>query len=171
MPNRYLVDSVENRVKVAHVIRRLRPSVIICPAPVGLHPDHKAVSAIADAARFYAKLTKTAPDGSVWPGEPWWTPRQYYYYLGGAEEGLDPTFVVDISSEYKRKMELLACYASQWQVDMDLLAAGSHWGRLIGAKWGEAFHCRGPVGVEDLMLLAERRGMPRQTDGSPPSRG
>ena len=161
MPNRYLVDSVESRVKIANVIRRLRPSVLLCPHTIGLHPDHTAVSHIVDAARFYAKLTKTDPQGNPWESEPWWTPRQYYFFLGGVEEGVMPTFVVDISAEYDRKIELLKCYASQWQVDMDLLSSSAHWGKVIGATWGEAFFSKGPVGVEDMMLFTEEIGMAR----------
>lgn len=162
MPNRYLVDSVESRVKIADVIRKHRPKVILCPHTAGFHPDHKAVSRIVEAARFYAKLTKTDPNGNPWRYEPWWTPRLYQYFLGGREEGVTATFVVDITAQYERKAELLGFYASQWQVDMELLNSSAHWGKLIGAEWGEAFFAVGPVGVEDLMLLTEKRGMPRK---------
>lgn len=165
MPNRYLVDSVENRVKIANVIRKHRPQVILCPHTAGLHPDHREISKIVDAARFYAKLTKTDPAGKPWPYEPWWTPRQYYFFLGGTEEGVMPTFIVDVTDQYERKVELLSCYASQWQVDMDLLSSSAQWGKLIGVPWGEAFYSRGPVGVEDLMVFAEKRGMPRRKPG------
>jgi len=164
MPNRYIVDSVENRIKIANVIRKHRPTVLLCPYTVGLHPDHKAVSHLVDAARFYAKLTKTDPNGDPWPHEPWWTPRQYYFFLGGAEEGVRASFVVDVSEEYERKRQLLECFASQWNVDTNLLAASMHWGILIGARYGEAFLCKGPLGVEDLMLFTEKLGRPRQTD-------
>jgi len=167
MPNRYLVDSVENRIKIANVIRRLRPSVILCPHTVGLHPDHTAASHIVDAARFYAKFTKHDPLGKPWPFEPWWTPRQYYFFLGGAGEGVRPSFVVDVTAEYERKLELLSCYASQWQVDMNLLSASAHWGVLIGAKWGEAFYSKAPLGVEDLMLFTESIGERRQAETPP----
>ncbi len=163
MPNRYVVDSVENRIKIANIIRKHRPAVILCPHTAGLHPDHTAVSQIVDAARFYAKLTKTDPEGREWPYEPWWTPRQYYYFLGGVEQGVMPTFIVDVTDEYEDKMDILNCYASQWQVDMDMLSRSAHWGRMIGAKWGEAFAARGPVAISDIMQLTERHGMPRTT--------
>lgn len=161
MPNRYLVDTVDNRIKIANVIRRHRPSVILCPHTAGFHPDHKAVSQIVDAARFYAKLTRTDPYGNPWPCEPWWTPRQYYYLLGGAEEGIMPTFVVDVTDVYEKKREVLSCYASQWQVDADFLSFSARWGTLIGAKWGEAFISKGPVGIEDIMAFTEELGYPR----------
>lgn len=162
MPNRYLVDSVQARVKIANVIRKHRPTVILCPGEIGFHPDHAAMSSIVDAARFYAKFTKTDPDGNEWPHPPWWTPRQYYYFLGGAEEGVAPAFVVDISDYQDEKQRLLACYESQRQVDMDGLSNSAHWGRMIGAKWGEAFYSKGPVGVDDFMGFIEKRGGPRK---------
>lgn len=165
MPNRYLVDSVENRIKVANLIRKHRPAVILCPHTAGLHPDHKAVSHIVDAARFYAKLTKTDPNGDPWELEEWWTPRQYYYFLGGIEEGVMPTFIMDVSDEYDEKIEILNCYASQWQVDMEMLSSSRHWGRMIGAEWGEAFFSKGPLGVRDLMQFIERRGISRERRG------
>jgi len=165
MPNRYLVDSVENRIKIANVIRKHRPQVILCPHTAGFHPDHKAVSHMVDAARFYAKLTKNDPKGNPWPHDPWWAPRQYYYFLGGVEEGVMPTFIVDVTDEYDEKVDILNCYASQWQVDMKILSSSAHWGRLIGVEWGEAFVSRGPVGVDDLMRFIEKRGMPRKTPG------
>lgn len=162
MPNRYLIDSVDNRIKIANVIRKHRPSVILAPHTVGLHPDHAAISRIVDAARFYAKLTKTDPNGDPWPYDPWWTPRMYNFFLGGAEEGIHPTFIVDVTHEIERKRELLSFYASQWQVDMDLLSFSASWGRIIGSTYGEAFFSKGPVGVENLMLFTERLGTPRQ---------
>lgn len=162
MPNRYLTDTVENRVKIANVIRRHRPSLILAPHTVGFHPDHTAASLIVQAARFYGKLTKTDPSGNPWPGEPWWTPRLYNFFLGGTEEGVQPTFVVDITEQYERKKELLSIYKSQWQVDMNLLSSSAHWGKLIGAQWGEAFFSKGPVGVDDPMQFTERLGFPKK---------
>ena len=82
--------------------------------------------------------------------------------LGGAEEGVSPTFIVDVSTEYERKQDLLKLYASQWQVDMDWLSNSSHWGSLIGARSGEAFVSAGPVGIDNLMMFKERLGFPRE---------
>ena len=59
LPNRYLVDTVENRVAVAEVIRETRPDVLFIPYWVDAHPDHVAAERVSEAARFYAKLTKT----------------------------------------------------------------------------------------------------------------
>ena len=58
-PNRYLFDTVEARTELAEVIREFRPRMLFVPYAEDAHPDHIAASAIAVAARFYAKFTKT----------------------------------------------------------------------------------------------------------------
>ncbi len=42
LPNRYLADTVENRVAVAEVIREVRPEIVFLPYGVDAHPDHVA---------------------------------------------------------------------------------------------------------------------------------
>ena len=151
MPNRYLVDSIEARVKLAKVIRKYCPKIILCPYPGGRHPDHKEISKITDAARFYAKLTKTDPDGNQWEDPPWWAPAQFYYMgLGIQRENVCPSFVVDVTDTYKRKMEILSCYQSQLSIDLDNLPETDHWGPLIGTAYGEAFYSKNPLGIDDL---------------------
>ena len=133
MPNRYLFESVENRIKLADVIRRHRPKLLLCPYNGGVHPDHRAVSLIADGARFYAKLTRHDPAGKPWKLDPWWT-----------------------TDEYRRKMEVLACYKSQFNVDMDNLASMDLWGPLIARRYGEAFFSRTVIGLKDLFDILQR---------------
>jgi LmbE family N-acetylglucosaminyl deacetylase len=58
LPNRYLEDTIENRKKIAAIIRDFRPKYIFAPYFEDAHPDHIAASKLVDASRFYAKLTK-----------------------------------------------------------------------------------------------------------------
>lgn len=73
--------------------------------------------------------------------------------------------VVDISSEFKGKMEACRAYRSQMhdprsrQPETRLSAPDflphienihRYDGHLIGARFGEAFYVRGPIGVDDL---------------------
>jgi len=148
--NRYIMDSLEARRELALVIRKHRPALVLSPWPVGEHPDHRAVAHLADAARFYAKLSKTDDRGEPWPLPPWWAPDQLYYHLATAVEDPRPAFVVDITQEYTRKQELLACYRSQTNVDMERLAKSAFWGELIGVRYGEAFFRRGSLPLPDL---------------------
>jgi LmbE family N-acetylglucosaminyl deacetylase len=65
LPNRALVADVPARALLAGMLRRLRPRVVLTHYWDDSHPDHVAASALVDAARFWAKLTKTDL-----PGEP-----------------------------------------------------------------------------------------------------
>jgi len=151
MPNRYLLDTLENRRRIALVIREVKPRLLVCPYPGGDHPDHRVVSAITDAARFYAKFTKTDFNDQPWPGEPHWAPRQLYYLnLGMQFQQVQPSFIVDCSDYADRKRDLLACYRSQFGGDIIDRAMQDHWGIKVGAAYGEAFFSRLPVVVDDL---------------------
>ena len=156
LPNRYLTDTIDNRVKIANVIRKFRPRLLLCPYPGGDHPDHRIVSHLVDAARFTAKLTKYDHLGKPWDLEPWWTPRQLYFFLGVRIEEVRPSFVVDVSAEYRTKMEILSCYKSQFNVDMTGLAASDQWGPLIGSSYGEAFYSRTMIGINDPLSITLR---------------
>lgn len=173
MPNRYLFDTVENRVKLANVIRKYRPRLLLCPCNGGAHPDHRAASLIADGARFYAKLTRHDHEGKPWKLDPWWVPEQFYYFLGVKVDEVKPSFIVDISDTFRRKMEILSCYKSQFNVDMDNLASTDIWGPLIGRQYGEAFYTRGTVGLEDLFHVITRtsRGTKKPVESNEPDAG
>ena len=109
LPNRYLFDTVEARQEVAAVLRVERPGLVFAPFPEDAHPDHIAASAIAQAARFFAKLTK-----SDLPGDPHYPDRLYHYMAVHARMVREPSFLADITAELPRKLEALACYRSQF---------------------------------------------------------
>src|SRR5262245_64853963 len=58
LPNRSLVADLEARRLLAGTLRQLRPRTLLAPYWEDAHPDHVAASALVDAARFWAKLTK-----------------------------------------------------------------------------------------------------------------
>ncbi len=154
MPNRYLQDTLENRHKLALVIRAERPDILLAPYPGGDHPDHTAAARIAEAARFYAKLAKTDMHGQQWPGDPWWTPRLYYYLgLGVLTKKVLPSFVVDITGEYEEKENILASYRTQAEVVERLTQASSYFGQLAGVKHAEGFYSDEVITIADLFCL------------------
>ncbi|MDO8880029.1 MAG: bacillithiol biosynthesis deacetylase BshB1 [Coriobacteriia bacterium] len=109
LPNRYLFDSVEARLVLAQVLREERPSTLFVPYPEDAHPDHLAASRIAEAARFYAKLTKTDMHG-----KPHYPARVYRYMAVHLRLVREPSFLVDISSTLEVKLTALAAYRSQF---------------------------------------------------------
>src|SRR3954452_18251487 len=108
LKNREVTHDLESRHKLAALIRVHRPGILFVPYPVDAHPDHVAVTRIAEDARFDAKLTK-----SDIPGEPWHPKRIIYYFCTHLRMSFQPTFCIDISSTIDQKMRACHCYESQ----------------------------------------------------------
>src|SRR5215471_17166158 len=58
IPDGRVENTWENRLKVARVIRELRPRVLILPYWQGRHPDHYTASLLGYEASFLAGLAK-----------------------------------------------------------------------------------------------------------------
>ena len=108
LPNRSLEPTLEGRAMLASVFRLARPKMVFCPYWEDAHPDHLATTEMAEAARFWAKLTKTDL-----PGSPYYPPRIYYYFCTHLRKVFVPNFVVDISDYIEKKLEVIRCYESQ----------------------------------------------------------
>jgi bacillithiol biosynthesis deacetylase BshB1 len=158
LPNRSLQADLPSRARLAGVIREVRPRILFAPYWEDSHPDHVAASALVDAARFWAKFTKTDL-----PGSPHYPDRILYYFSVHLRIHPHPSLVVDISAHIDTKMRALECYHSQ------LIAGRSqdpptfldsfrdqarYWGWTIGARYGEAFVSREPMGLKGLGDLA-----------------
>lgn len=154
LPNRSLEATLEAREKLAVVIRRTRPRWLFAPYWVDAHPDHVAATQLIEAARFWAKLTKTDM-----PGEPHHPERIYNYYCVHLKMAPQPAFVLDISREWETKLASIRCYESQFITGrptasptfLDRLRdEASYWGKTIGVDYGEPFACREPLGLSSL---------------------
>lgn len=56
--DRLIVDAPATRMAIAAIIRRCRPRYVFTSDGSGVHPDHKAVTAIVTHGVFYARLPK-----------------------------------------------------------------------------------------------------------------
>ena len=157
LKNRSLVADLDARRQVASMIRQLRPSVLFTHYWEDAHPDHVAASALVDAARFWAKLSKTDM-----PGSPHYSAKILYFASMHLRLHLQPSFVLDVTPHHERKMQALACYHSQFSAGRpttpptvfdDIQARGRYWGWTIGTQFGEPFLSREEVGVRDLRQL------------------
>ncbi|MFZ5828520.1 MAG: bacillithiol biosynthesis deacetylase BshB1 [Planctomycetota bacterium] len=157
LPNRSLEHTLEARARLAGVIRQTRPRWLFAPYWEDAHPDHVAATPLIEAARFWAKLTKTDM-----PGEPHYPERIIYYYCVHLRIIPQPAFIVDISDYWDKKEAALRCYESQFFTDRPTNAPSIvDWlrdlaatlGRLIGARYGEAFASREPLGLSSLKGL------------------
>lgn len=62
LPDGHIENSRENRLKIAAVIRLLRPRVLILPYWKGRHPDHYTASKLGYEAAFLAGLKKLSSE-------------------------------------------------------------------------------------------------------------
>ena len=157
LPNRSLEATLEAREKLAGVIRTVRPKWLFAPYWVDAHPDHTAATELVDAARFWAKLSKTDM-----PGKRFHPQRIYNYYCVHLKMHPTPAFVMDITDYWEQKLESIKCYHSQFvlgreHMDPPLLEQLRHdaayWGRSIGVKYGEPYTSREPIGLTDFDSL------------------
>ena len=161
LPDGGIVNTPETRARVAVVLRRLKPSVVITHSLHGRHPDHPVVAQLARDACFVAGLQKIAPETPVH------RPRKILHALSFREDYQKPTFVVDITAAFEKKLEAVAAYASQFG---DAVQAGevypngepladlmrhhaAHYGSLIRCRYGEPFHTTETMRVEDVTTL------------------
>jgi N-acetylglucosamine malate deacetylase 1 len=158
LTNRRLEADLEARARLAGALRELRPHFLFAPYWEDAHPDHVAASALVDAARFWAKLTRCDL-----PGEPHYPRRIFYYFSVHLRLHPRPSFVLDITPHLEAKMRAISCYHSQFiegrsatppTVLDDLRDRARYWGWAIGAGYGEPFVCREEVGLRDLRDLA-----------------
>jgi len=161
LPDAHLQNSDETRRIVVEQIRRFTPRVVILPFPVGRHPDHRIASEIGRDACYLAGLSKYDA-----PGAPY-RPFKLLYALSYREDPLKPTFVVDISAQFERKLAAIRCYASQFDgakaageifpTGQDLYSLveiqNAHYGSLIRTRYGEPFFTHETMVVDDVVTL------------------
>jgi bacillithiol biosynthesis deacetylase BshB1 len=157
LPNRSLEATLEARGQLAGVFRRVRPRWVFAPYWVDAHPDHLAAVELAEAARFWSKLTK-----SDLPGEPFHPERILHYYCVHLRVVAQPAFVLDISPFWEQKLAAIRCYRSQFiegrpsepPTFIDRLRdQAAYWGWAINTRYGEPFASREALGLGSLRDL------------------
>jgi bacillithiol biosynthesis deacetylase BshB1 len=155
LPDGELAVDAGAKRKVVEVIRKYRPRMVLVPHFRDRHPDHIHASELIYDATFVAGLVRYET------GQPHFRPAQFVYYMGWYE--FEPSFVVDITDQFERKMEAIYAYGTQfksgddsWQQtrltspqhDWMRRTRMAHHGSMIGKKYGEAFLIRGQIEVE-----------------------
>jgi bacillithiol biosynthesis deacetylase BshB1 len=159
LPNRILMDSPENRFKVATILRRYRPKIVITMAgrTPAASPDHHQGHLLAEASRFYSQLTKW--DDRFEGTAPYRVPQLVYAPVPFDAEirHWQSTFVVDISDTFEQKLASIAAYESQF--DENRLFMVKHFitghcisvGASCGFAYGELFALPHPVGTQTFV--------------------
>jgi N-acetylglucosamine malate deacetylase 1 len=161
LPDAHLQNSEDARRIVVAEVRHFAPRVVILPFPVGRHPDHRIASELGRDSCYLAGLARYDA-----PGSPH-RPHKILYALSYREDPVKPTFVVDISAQFDRKLQAIRCYASQFD---GVMAAGeifptgqdlyslvaiqnAHYGSLIRTRYGEPFYTHETLAVDDVVAL------------------
>ena len=161
LPDGGIQNTPETRARVAVVIRRLQPQVVVTHSLHGRHPDHPVVAQLVRDACFVAGLKK------VEPNVPAHRPRKVLHALSFREDHQKPTFVVDITDAFEKKLEAIGCYKSQFGEAVqagevypngeplhDLIRHhAAHYGSLIRCRYGEPFHTTETMRVDDVTTL------------------
>ena len=160
LPNRCVEHTLAARHAVAGVYRAAAADILFVPHPEDAHPDHRAVTRIAEDARFDAKLTKVSMPGDEGrdPIYPKWL---FYFYCSHLRRPADPNFVFDISAHAAQKHDAVCAYRSQFVdnarnrgVPDRVAAAGAYFGSRIHAAAGEPFFAKEPLGLTSFAGLA-----------------
>lgn len=134
-------SDMEQRDKLANLIKKVKPDFIITHAPNDYMPDHVEVSKLAFNASFVATVPHYGAEGAANN-----VPIYYMENAGGVD--FVPTEYVDITEEMELKIEMAACHESQvvWlkdHDDMDYLEIVRVISRLrghqCGVKYAEGF--------------------------------
>lgn len=161
LPDGNVENTYSNRLKLAAVLRRLRPRVVILPYWQGRHPDHYTSATLGYEACFVSGLTRVDLPGGDKPHRP------YKILYASLYADVRPTFTVDISLFIEQRHLALLAYRSQYanQVHGDGLfvpeeeirertfASARHYGLLSGVRYAEPFVQKEVALVDDLMQL------------------
>jgi bacillithiol biosynthesis deacetylase BshB1 len=171
LPDGAVENTLENRVKIAEVLRRLRPRVVILPYWRARHPDHAIVATLGYEACFLSGLKKIPAGGDRssslgWEaGSPPHRPFKIVYASLYAD--VRPSFIVDITPFIEQRHAALMAYRSQYanqaaggglfvaeeEIRERTFAEARHYGLLAGVKYGEPFVQKEVGLVDDLTLL------------------
>jgi len=138
-----LFDTYEARRTLTEIYRKFRPTLVIAHAAEDYHPDHRAASAIAEAATWFAasRGQATASPAVDAPPKLWFADT-----LNMA--GFAPDFFLNVGDQLEIKRRMLACHRSQLERSGDgdfaplqelMLRQAAARGAQAGAAAAEAF--------------------------------
>lgn len=162
LPDARLENTLAVRLSLMSEIRRLRPRVVILPYWEGRHPDHYRAAEIGYEACFLAGVRKL--DEASEPHRP------FKVLYASVYANVTPSFVVDISAQFDRRMAALLSYQSQYgrqdqasdlfpdpeEIRERLAAVARFYGGLIGARYGEPFVIKETLRIDDVVALGGR---------------
>jgi bacillithiol biosynthesis deacetylase BshB1 len=164
VPDSDVQASRQHKLRLAAVIRELRPKTVILPYWEARHPDHYHASTLGYEGCFLAGLRQLPLDGEAY--------RPFKILYSTAYANVRPTFVVDITRQYEKRRLAIAAYGSQFRpkknqkkgnvrlaidsLEDEMNQLARHYGQMIGVRYGEPFLTKELMSVEDVVEMGVR---------------
>lgn len=159
LPDGAIENTLENRKKIARVLREIRPRVVILPYWQARHPDHAIVATLGYEACFLSGLSKVETGSAPH--------RPFKIVYASLYADVRPSFVVDITTFIEQRHRALMAYKSQYanqaagsalfvpeeEIRERTFAEARHYGLLAGVKYGEPFVQKEVGLVDDLTMV------------------
>jgi bacillithiol biosynthesis deacetylase BshB1 len=159
VPDSDVQPTRQHKLRLAAVIRQLRPRTVILPYWEARHPDHYNASTLGYEGCFLAGLKQLPVEGEAY------RPFKILYSTSYAE--VRPSFVVDITKEFEQRRKAILAFASQFRpgkgspkgkvflaidrLEDEMNQLARHYGQMIGVKYGEPFLTKELMQVEDVL--------------------
>jgi N-acetylglucosamine malate deacetylase 1 len=175
IPDGRVENTWENRLKIARVLREQRPRVVILPYWQGRHPDHYTCSTLGYEACFLAGLSKLAlqqesrkqASGGDATGMALRPHRPFKIVYATLYYDIRPSFVVDITAQFEKRLESIYAYKSQFtdqeagsrdfpahaEIRERVATMAGYYGMLAGVKYAEPFLQKEIGLVENLTMI------------------
>lgn len=164
VPDSDVQASRQHKLRLATMIRELRPRTVILPYWEARHPDHYNASTLGYEGCFLAGLKQLPIEG-----EPY---RPFKILYSTAFADVRPSFVVDITPHYDTRRKAILAYPSQFlprkgeakskvylgleELEDEMHHLARRYGRMIGVKYGEPFLIKELMKVEDVVEMEVR---------------
>lgn len=159
LPDSALDNDAASRKVVVEFLRALRPKVVITHWKNGRHRDHRIASELVRDACFLSGLKKLDAAGAPF------RPTKLVYATAFREDVGRPDFVVDITEQIDRKLDVISLYTSQFDGAVqagEVFPGGdrgllqqirhqmAHYGSLIRVPYGEPFCVDETFAIDDI---------------------
>ncbi len=169
MADGFFRNDEDNQKQLISYIRHFKPEIVLGNTLSDRHPDHGRGGRLISDACFLSGLIKIETEWDGVAQEPW-RPKRVYHYV--QDRHIEPSFIVDISSTYEKKLAAIRCYKSQFHDPLSsepdtyissekflnlIIYRDALMGKRIGAEYGEGFVSENVPGIDSLddLLLPE----------------
>jgi len=158
-------NDLDHQIEVIKMIRKYQPEIMIANAIRDRHPDHGKGAELLQQAFFKSGLSKiqTKFEGVTQNS---FRPKHLYHYI--QNDYIEPSFIIDISDFWDKKMNSIMAFESQFynpdskepetfisssNFIESIEARAKEFGHRIGTKYGEGFTMSTTPGISSLFSL------------------